>query len=206
MRIAQGGVRASERNPGMESALNRMRPGGPRELRHYVAFTRNLSRANDAARKKSAGPPGRRGLPATANPGLHPLSRISAWAIFVSSLRDNAGASLLPFQTSSVLRRHPRRVPQVLSAAAEDLGLHESHLLFFACSACRSSLPMRPCGPTTNGSESAFQLRSASGASCSAASGWIACQLIPSFVEVSVPFGPTVIQVLVAASYATEER
>jgi len=201
MRIAQGGVRASERNPGMESALNRMRPGGPRELRHTMSRSHATSpvQMTRPARNRPA-PPGRRGLPATANPGLHPLSRISAWAIFVSSLRDNAGASLLPFQTSSALRRHPRRVPQVLSAAAEDLGLHESHLLFFACSACASSLPMRPCGPTTNGSESAFQLRSASGASCSAASGCTACQLSPSFLETSVPFGPTVIQVLAEAS------
>ena len=43
MRIAQGGVRASERNPGMESALNRMRPGGPRELRHTMSCSHATS-------------------------------------------------------------------------------------------------------------------------------------------------------------------
>src|SRR5215472_13980286 len=70
-----------------------------------------------------------------------------------------------------------------------------------AClSAPSSSLPMRPLGPTTKGSERAFQLRSASDASCSAALGCTARQLRPSSVEMSVPFGPTVIQVFVAAS------
>ena len=53
---------------------------------------------------------------------------------------------------------------------------------------------MRPCGPTTKGSERAFQLRSASAGSCSAGLGRRARQLRPSSVEMSVPLGPTVIQ------------
>ena len=60
------------------------------------------------------------------------------------------------------------------------------------------SLPMRPLGPTTKGRERAFQFLSASGASCAA--GWRALQFLPSSREMSVPLGPTVIQVLVFAS------
>ena len=55
---------------------------------------------------------------------------------------------------------------------------------------------MRPWGPTTKGSERAFQSRSASGGSPAAEFGLRACQLRPSSVEISVPLGPTVIQVL----------
>jgi hypothetical protein len=49
--------------------------------------------------------------------------------------------------------------------------------------------------PWTKGRERAFQLRSASGGSVGV--GWRARQLRPSSVEMSVPLGPTVIQVLV---------
>jgi len=53
-------------------------------------------------------------------------------------------------------------------------------------------------GPTTKGSESAFQFLSASGASCGV--GLRAVQFLPSSREMSVPLGPTVIQVLVVGS------
>jgi hypothetical protein len=86
------------------------------------------------------------------------------------------------------------------SAAVARLERKAYFLLGFAPRAAESSLPMRPCGPTTKGRESAFQLRSAPGASWSAGSGWTARQLRPSSVETSVPLGPTVIQVLVAGS------
>ena len=57
---------------------------------------------------------------------------------------------------------------------------------------------MRPLGPTTNGSERAFQLLSAF---CgSAGVGFKGLQLRPSSWEMSVPLGPTVIQVLVVGS------
>ena len=62
------------------------------------------------------------------------------------------------------------------------------------------NLPMRPCGPTTKGSERAFQLRSASVGSCSAGLGWRAHQVRPSSVEMSVPLGPTGDPGLVAVS------
>jgi len=55
--------------------------------------------------------------------------------------------------------------------------------------------PMRPLGPTTKGRDRAFQCWSASGVSV--ALGFRGCQLRPSSVEMSVPLGPTVIQVLV---------
>lgn len=53
---------------------------------------------------------------------------------------------------------------------------------------------MRPWGPTTKGSERAFQFLSASG-------GWLrpgrrAIQFVPSSREMSEPLGPTVIQAL----------
>ena len=57
---------------------------------------------------------------------------------------------------------------------------------------------MRPLGPTTKGSERAFQFLSASGASCGVAVR--GRQLWPSSVEMSVPLGPTVIQVFAVAS------
>ena len=57
---------------------------------------------------------------------------------------------------------------------------------------------MRPLGPTTKGSERAFQFLSASGGSL--AVGVRARQLRPSSVEMSVPLGPTVIQVFVVGS------
>ena len=54
---------------------------------------------------------------------------------------------------------------------------------------------MRPWGPTTKGRDRAFQCWSASGASPGV--GRSGRQLRPSSVEMSVPLGPTVIQVLV---------
>ena len=51
---------------------------------------------------------------------------------------------------------------------------------------------MRPCGPTTKGSERAFQFLSASGGSCGL--GFRGVQFLPSSREMSVPLGPTVIQ------------
>jgi hypothetical protein len=60
------------------------------------------------------------------------------------------------------------------------------------------SLPMRPLGPTTKGRERAFQFWSASGASV--AFGLRGRQFLPWSVEMSVPLGPTVIQVLVVGS------
>ncbi len=61
---------------------------------------------------------------------------------------------------------------------------------------------MRPWGPTTKGRERAFQFLSVSLlASRSVFGGWLgqgrrAVQLLPSSREMSVPLGPTVIQVL----------
>ena len=57
---------------------------------------------------------------------------------------------------------------------------------------------MRPWGPTTNGSERAFQFLSASWGSV--AVGFRGLQLRPSSREMSVPLGPTVIQVFVVGS------
>ena len=57
---------------------------------------------------------------------------------------------------------------------------------------------MRPLGPTTKGSERAFQFLSASGGSVGL--GLRERQLRPSSVEMSVPLGPTVIQVLMVGS------
>ena len=57
------------------------------------------------------------------------------------------------------------------------------------------SLPMRPLGPTTKGRDRAFQFWSASG--WSEGDGFRGCQFLPSSVEMSVPLGPTVIQVFV---------
>jgi hypothetical protein len=71
-------------------------------------------------------------------------------------------------------------------------------LVYFAFNAAVSKTPIRPLGPTTNGSESAFQCWSVSGAS--PGNGRKGRQLRPSSVEMSVPFAPTVIQVFVAAS------
>jgi len=51
---------------------------------------------------------------------------------------------------------------------------------------------MRPCGPTTKGSERAFQFLSASGGSLF--DGLRGVQFLLSSVEMSVPLGPTVIQ------------
>ena len=58
--------------------------------------------------------------------------------------------------------------------------------------------PMRPWGPTTKGRERAFQCWSASAGSLGL--GWRGRQLRPSSVEMSVPLGPTVIQVLEGGS------
>jgi hypothetical protein len=58
---------------------------------------------------------------------------------------------------------------------------------------------MRPWEPATKGSESAFQLRSALVGSWSAGLGWRGRQLRPSPVEMSVPLGPALILVYVAA-------
>ena len=63
---------------------------------------------------------------------------------------------------------------------------------------------MRPSGPTAKGSERAFQFLSVSAGS--PGDGFRARQLRPSSVEMSVPFGPTVIQVFPSALLATEER
>ena len=57
---------------------------------------------------------------------------------------------------------------------------------------------MRPLGPTTNGSERAFQFLSASCGSVGV--GFKGVQLRPSSREMSVPLGPTVIQVFVVGS------
>ena len=57
---------------------------------------------------------------------------------------------------------------------------------------------MRPLGPTTKGSERAFQFLSASGGS--EAVGLRGLQFFPSSREMSVPLGPTVIQVFVLGS------
>ena len=57
---------------------------------------------------------------------------------------------------------------------------------------------MRPLGPTTKGRERAFQLLSAS--SGSPLVGLRGVQFLPSSREMSVPLGPTVIQVLVVGS------
>ena len=59
------------------------------------------------------------------------------------------------------------------------------------------SLPMRPSGPTAKGSERAFQFLSASAGSPD--DGFRGRQWRPSSVEMSVPFGPTVIQVFASA-------
>jgi hypothetical protein len=51
---------------------------------------------------------------------------------------------------------------------------------------------MRPCGPTTKGSERAFQFLPASGGSCGL--GLRDVQFFPSSREMSAPLGPMVIQ------------
>ena len=89
------------------------------------------------------------------------------------------------------------------SAAADE---NWEDLSGYRFSALSFSFPILPFGPTTKGSEMAFQFRSASAGSCRPASGRTARQFFPSSVETSVPFGPTVIHVLAVLSYATEER
>jgi len=66
------------------------------------------------------------------------------------------------------------------------------------------SFPMRPLGPTTKGRERAFQFWFESGASVGP--GLRARQFLPSSVEMSVPFGPTVISACDEVSNATEDR
>src|ERR1035438_10525750 len=79
--------------------------------------------------------------------------------------------------------------------------IHQSRLRL---KASELSLPILPFAPTANGSDRAFQLLSASGASDT--EGFRACQLRPSLVEASVPFGPAAIQVLEGADQATALR
>ncbi len=77
--------------------------------------------------------------------------------------------------------------------AVTDVRKRQGDLVVQGFRAVGFNLPMRPLGPTTKGRDRAFQFWSASGAS--EGEGFKGCQFLPSSVEMSVPLGPTVIQV-----------
>ena len=105
---------------------------------------------------------------------LHPTDEdlsvgTPSWAIFVSSLREELRCSL-----------HDSTHMNCCSAGELPQGA-----ILPAGSVAGLIRAMRPLGPTTKGSERAFQLPSSSD-----------CQVLPSSRLMSEPLGPTVIQSL----------
>jgi cytochrome c553 len=106
---------------------------------------------------------------------------------FADSITDEEAAQLIAYLRAK--KKPVARLPLQSNTGALNL---EPVLYLSGGSASRA---MRPLGPTTKGSESAFQLPLSSD-----------CQLLPSSRLLSEPFVPTVIHSLRDSEYCTAER